>query len=221
MIGWHHWLDGHEFEKAAGVGDGQGGLACCSAWGHRVGHDWVTELNWDGDALDHGQEESGHQRGGGRRQGWGSVCREGSKQPRPPCPGSVDKKGKEEGFVAEQWHSQLVSAPYPVLQNPRDEWMSCPEKVNLPSVSPVRMKGRNSWEDFSTKNAEVKSLQRQDDSICQITDAVPMGATIPTYRISPADVLATVWNAICTRSFTCNCKVWKPHDWLSNRGLVK
>ena len=33
MVGWHHWLDGHEFEKALGVGDGQGGLVCCSPWG--------------------------------------------------------------------------------------------------------------------------------------------------------------------------------------------
>ena len=40
------WLDGHEFEQALGVGDGQEILACCSAWGHRVRHDWVTELNW-------------------------------------------------------------------------------------------------------------------------------------------------------------------------------
>ena len=33
MVGWHHRLDGHEFEQAPGVGDGQGGLACCSPWG--------------------------------------------------------------------------------------------------------------------------------------------------------------------------------------------
>ena len=33
MVGWHHRLDGHEFEKALGVGDGQGSLACCSLWG--------------------------------------------------------------------------------------------------------------------------------------------------------------------------------------------
>ena len=46
MAGWHHWLDGHEFEQALGVGDGEGSLACCSPWGHRVGHDWATELNW-------------------------------------------------------------------------------------------------------------------------------------------------------------------------------
>ena len=33
MVGWHHQLKGHEFEYTLGVGDGQGGLACCSAWG--------------------------------------------------------------------------------------------------------------------------------------------------------------------------------------------
>ena len=39
MVGWHHQLNGHAFEQALGVGDGQGSLACCSPWGHRVGHD--------------------------------------------------------------------------------------------------------------------------------------------------------------------------------------
>ena len=46
MVGWLHWLNGHEFGWTLGVGDGQGGVACCSSWGHRVGHNWVTELNW-------------------------------------------------------------------------------------------------------------------------------------------------------------------------------
>ena len=47
MVGWHHQLNGHESEQAPGDGDGQGGLACCSWWGRRVGHDWTTELtNW-------------------------------------------------------------------------------------------------------------------------------------------------------------------------------
>ena len=32
MVGWHHRLNGHEFEQGPGVGDGQGGLACCSRW---------------------------------------------------------------------------------------------------------------------------------------------------------------------------------------------
>ena len=66
MVGWHHWFDGHEFEEALGVGDGQGSLECCSpiqfssvaqpcltlcdptnlqSMGlQRVGHNWVTEL---------------------------------------------------------------------------------------------------------------------------------------------------------------------------------
>ena len=35
MVGWHHWLDGHEFEQAPGVGDGQWRLVCCSPWGHK------------------------------------------------------------------------------------------------------------------------------------------------------------------------------------------
>ena len=35
MVGWHHRLNGHEFEQAPGVGDGQGSLVCGSPWGHR------------------------------------------------------------------------------------------------------------------------------------------------------------------------------------------
>ena len=35
MVGWHHRLDGHEFEQALGVGGGQGSLACCSPWGRK------------------------------------------------------------------------------------------------------------------------------------------------------------------------------------------
>ena len=46
MVGWHHGLDGHEFEQAPEVGDGKGSLACCSPRGRRVRHDWATELNW-------------------------------------------------------------------------------------------------------------------------------------------------------------------------------
>ena len=46
MVGWYHWLDKHGFGWTLGVGDGQGGLACCGSWSCRVEHNWVTELNW-------------------------------------------------------------------------------------------------------------------------------------------------------------------------------
>ena len=44
MVGWHHWLNGHESEQAPGVGDGQGGLACCSPWGCKQS-DTTEQLN--------------------------------------------------------------------------------------------------------------------------------------------------------------------------------
>ena len=44
MVGWHHWLDGHEFEQAPGVGDAQGSLACCSLWS-RTDLDMTERLN--------------------------------------------------------------------------------------------------------------------------------------------------------------------------------
>ena len=45
MVGWHHWLDGHEFEQALGVGDGQESLVCCSPWGLKES-DTTEWLNW-------------------------------------------------------------------------------------------------------------------------------------------------------------------------------
>ena len=45
MVGWHHQLDGHEFEQALGVGDGQGSLACCSPWGRKE-LNMTEQLNW-------------------------------------------------------------------------------------------------------------------------------------------------------------------------------
>ena len=45
MAGWHHWLDGRESEWTLGVGDGQGGLGCCSSWGYKES-DMTEQLNW-------------------------------------------------------------------------------------------------------------------------------------------------------------------------------
>ena len=70
MVGWHHRLDGHEFEQAPGVGDGQGGLACCSPWGHKeMGKtDW---LHWSELIVD---------------QHWSEVSRPVVDGPRLRCP---------------------------------------------------------------------------------------------------------------------------------------
>ena len=48
MVGWHHRLDGDEFEQTLGVGDGQGSLACCSPWSRKES-DMTEQLNW----IDH------------------------------------------------------------------------------------------------------------------------------------------------------------------------
>ena len=45
MAGWHHRLDGREFEWTPGVGEGQGGLACCNSWGRKES-DMTERLNW-------------------------------------------------------------------------------------------------------------------------------------------------------------------------------
>ena len=44
MVGWHHCLNGHEFEQAPGDGDGRGSLACCSPWGRKES-DTTERLN--------------------------------------------------------------------------------------------------------------------------------------------------------------------------------
>ena len=43
MVGWHHWLNGLEFGWTLGVGNGQGGLGCCSSWGAKS---WTWLSNW-------------------------------------------------------------------------------------------------------------------------------------------------------------------------------
>jgi len=45
MAGWHHRLEGHEFEWTPGVGDGQRGLVCCNSWGHKESNT-TEQLNW-------------------------------------------------------------------------------------------------------------------------------------------------------------------------------
>ena len=62
MVGWHHWLDGHEFEWALGDGKGQGGLACHSPWRckqrdmtERLNNTWNTDLKMVGKHVNYFQ----------------------------------------------------------------------------------------------------------------------------------------------------------------------
>ena len=64
MVGWHHRLNGHEFEQAPGVGDGQRGLAYCGSWGRRES-DTTERLN--NNRWRCREQSCGHS--GGRR-GW-------------------------------------------------------------------------------------------------------------------------------------------------------
>ena len=59
MVEWHHRLDGHEFERALGDGEGQGRLACCSPWGHK---EWDTteQLNNKNSEKDSFQNITAH-----------------------------------------------------------------------------------------------------------------------------------------------------------------
>ena len=59
MVGWHHRLDGHEFQPALGDGEGQGSLACCSPWGRKES-DTTKQLNTDDNNVGRtqGQPES-------------------------------------------------------------------------------------------------------------------------------------------------------------------
>ena len=51
MVGWHHWLNGHEFEETPGDGEGQGKLVCCSKWGHQES-DTAEPLNNNNNLLE-------------------------------------------------------------------------------------------------------------------------------------------------------------------------
>ena len=59
MAGWHHRLDGCESEWIPGVGDGQGGLACCNSWGRKES-DTTEQLNWT-EGKKNGSTTSSHQ----------------------------------------------------------------------------------------------------------------------------------------------------------------
>ena len=82
MVGWHHWLDGHEFEQAPGVGDGQRSLACCSPWGHKESDttEWLTDVIF-----------------------WQSRCKHILHSRGPLLPFSVKPKTRVCNWIAQFW----------------------------------------------------------------------------------------------------------------------
>ena len=77
MVGWHHRLDGHEFEQAPGVGEGQGSLACCSPCGHKES-DTTEQLNFH--IMDLGQEwHLAHKAGNSLESCWDLISASDSK----------------------------------------------------------------------------------------------------------------------------------------------
>ena len=74
MVGWHHRLNGHEFEQALGVGDGQGSLVCCSPWGCKELDmtEWTTTNHPGGPAVKTLHFHRGGEGGEGSISGWGT-----------------------------------------------------------------------------------------------------------------------------------------------------
>ena len=77
MVGWHHQLNGHEFEQTPGVGDAQGGLACCSPWGHKE-LDMTERLdNNNTNEVDGGTDQDTQKKGLFRHIKWDMSLRMG------------------------------------------------------------------------------------------------------------------------------------------------
>ena len=109
MVGWHHWLNGHEFEQAQGVGDGQGGLLCCSPWSCKES-DMTEWLNWTVWHYNMGQSE--------RTPSKALVCASYSLQDEKRW-GSGGGTGSQEGWQDGGGHV-LVPQSFPTLRDPMD-----------------------------------------------------------------------------------------------------
>ena len=83
MAGWHHRLDGHEFEWTLGAGDGQGGLACCDSWGCKES-DMTERLNWtehiDSNTVSQGEKKKKEKENKDPVKLLQSLCQVQSKQ---------------------------------------------------------------------------------------------------------------------------------------------
>ena len=88
MVGWHHWLDGHEFEQALGDSKGQGSLACCSPWGCKESDpaEWLNSksLWW---------LSSDFQQSCSLKKDWKQIKSNGSSEPQDSIKGSLGPQG--------------------------------------------------------------------------------------------------------------------------------
>ena len=97
MVEWHHQLNGHGFEWTPGVGDGQGGLACCGSWGSKELH--TTErLNCT--------EQNSPMDFSGSSAGKESACSAGDPG---SIPGSGRSSGEETGYPLQYSWASLVA----------------------------------------------------------------------------------------------------------------
>ena len=123
MVGWHHWLDGCKFEWTQGVGDGQGGLACCDSWGCKES-DTTEQLNWT--ELEVSWLGS-----------WGlgpESRRSGSREPIAQCLCCAFRKVDLEAMDR---YSQAPSPSFPRLRRPR-----CSQRLSTESCFSCTCWGR-------------------------------------------------------------------------------
>ena len=138
MAGWHHWLNGHESGWTPGVGDGQGGLACCNLWGCKESDmtEWLnwTELNWT--EL---KDKEGFPGGSDRKEFACNVGDLGS------IPGSQQYKQESQRLI-------IVKCQSPCMRPTNDRIITIaevsPNAVRSPSptsVSPRRLFSTHKW----------------------------------------------------------------------------
>ena len=117
MVGWHHQLDGRDFEWTPGDGDGQGGLACCNSWGRKQSDtteqlNW-TELNWT--LCKANQQHIPELSYKNNLPAWQWVQRqqeeENLEKPQQVC-GKKRLKGLQVAALKEKWHATLYRLSY-------------------------------------------------------------------------------------------------------------
>ena len=193
MVGWHHWLDGHEFEQAPGVGDGQGSLACCSPWGCKES-DTTEQLNWLTDHhCPHGMicslKEPHSAKSKETKELWDLtsivVCRLKS----------TGWKGRISVFLSVAWRAQKPSKLFQLI-NPED---SVVLGMLFHHISVILLGGRFASAAFPT----CLDPDRTNQSQTQQRDAVPLAAQVADHGWA----WAQSHRGNCCGLWHCFCKV--------------